>query len=196
MRLSRIQVLAVGVAALSVVAASACASNSSGSGGETAAGSTPGAETGGGEAPVVTYVDSRFHYRIDAPGQMTSNADGTASVVGPSERLAIAVVLGARASDPATLAKEDAAALPGSRTSFRLVSGPAAMTLNGKKVSKFVYSYNAGSSPVTGKPLDLVGVRYYIPKDSSTVAVLDYAIVTGQYDTEGADDLARTFQWQ
>jgi hypothetical protein len=198
MKLSRIQVLAFGVAALSVVPASACASNSSsgGGGGEPAAGSTAGAETGGGEAPVVTYVDARFHYRIDAPGQMTSSADGTASVVGPSERLAIAVVLGSRASDPASLAKEDVSALPGSRTSFHLVSGPAAMTLNSKKVTKFVYSYNAGSSPVTGKPLDLVGVRYYIPKDSSTVAVLDYAIVTGQYDPEGADDLARTFQWQ
>ena len=127
---------------------------------------------------------------------MKANADGKASVASPSERLDIAVVQGAKASDPATLAHDDVTSLPGSITSFHLVSGPTAITLNGKKVHKIVYSFNAGSSAVTGKPLDLVGVRYYIPKDSSTVAVLNYAIVTNQYDPEGADDLARTFQWQ
>lgn len=194
MTIFRTQVLAAGVAALVAVAGSACAST--GGGGEPAAGSTPAGDTGGGEAAVVTYVDSRFHYKIDAPGQMKPNADGTASVVGPSERLEIAVVLGAKATDPATLASDDVTTLPGSMTSFHLVSGPAAITLNGKKVHKFIYSFNAGSSAVTGKPLDLVGVRYYIPKDSSTVAILNYAIVTNQYDPEGADDVARTFQWQ
>jgi hypothetical protein len=160
------------------------------------AGSTPAGETAGGETPVVTYVDPRYHYKVDAPGQMKPNADGTASVVGASERLEIVVILGTRANDPATLARDDVSTLPGSMTSFHLVSNPAAITLNGKKVHKFVYSFNAGSNAVTGKPLDLVGVRYYIPKDSSTVAVLTYAIVTNQYDPEGADDLARTFQWQ
>lgn len=194
MMIFRAQVLAAGVAALVLLAGSAC--TSPGGGGGPAAGNTPAGETGGGEAPVVTYVDSRYHYKVDAPGQMKPNADGTASVVGASERLEIVVVLGAKANDPATLARDDVITLPGSTTSFHLVSSPAAITLNGQKVHKFVYSFNAGSSAVTGKPLDLVGVRYYIPKDSLTVAVLTYAIVTNQYDPEGADDLARTFQWQ
>ena len=127
---------------------------------------------------------------------MKPNADGTASVVGASERLEIAVVQGAKASDPASLARDDVATLPLSITSFHLVSGPAAITLSGKKVHKFVYTFNAGSSAVTGKPLDLVGARYYIPKDSSTLAVLNYAIATNLYDPEGADDLASTFHWQ
>lgn len=194
MRLYRMRVLAGCVAALAVVTGFAC--GPSGGGGEPAAGSTPGAETGGGEAPAVTYVDSRYHYKVDAPGQMKPNANGTASVVGPSERLEIVVVEGAKASDPATLARDDVAALPSSVASFHLVSGPAAITLNGKKVHKVVYSFNAGTSVVTGKPLDLVGVRYYIPKDSSTIAVVSYAIVSNQYDPQGADDVASTFQWQ
>jgi hypothetical protein len=194
MTIFRTQFLASGMAALVLASGSACASPDGG--GQPAAGSSPAGETGGGEAPVVTYVDSRYHYKVEAPGQMKPNADGTASVVGASERLEIVVVLGAKANDPATLARDDVTTLPGSTTSFHLVSSPTAITLNGKKVHKFVYSFNAGSSAVTGKPLDLVGVRYYIPKDSSTVAVVTYAIVTNQYDPEGADDLARTFQWQ
>jgi hypothetical protein len=192
MKVKGIHVLAAGVATLVVATGSACAQSS---GGETAPGGAPAGESGG-EAPSVTYVDSRYHYRVDAPGEMKPNADGTASVVGPSERLEITVVEGAKASNPAKLASDDVATLRGSNPSFRLVSGPATITLSGRKVHKLVYSFNAGTSAVTGKPLDLIGVRYYIPKDSSTIAVVSYAVVSNQYDPEGADDVARTFSWQ
>jgi len=79
---------------------------------------------------------------------------------------------------------------------LRYTASPGEITLNGKKVEKVVYTYNAGTSSVTGKPLDLVGVRYYIPKDSATLAVVAYGIVSNQYDPQGADDIATTFQWQ
>jgi hypothetical protein len=158
--------------------------------------STPGSESNNGEAPAVTYVDARYHYKIDGPGHMSANADGTASVIGPSERLVVAVVQGSGAADPAALARADVKALPSSTTNFHLASGPSEIALNGKKVQKFVFTYNAGTSAVTGKPLDLVGVRYYIPKDSGTLAVVTYGIVTNQYDPQGADDIALTFQWQ
>jgi hypothetical protein len=154
------------------------------------------AEAANGEAPAVTYVDARYHYKVDGPGRMTANADGTAGVIGPSERLEISIVQGAKAANPVNLARDDASALPTSATNFRLIAAPAEITLNHKKVEKFVYSYNAGTSAVTGKPLDLVVVRYYIPKDASTVAVLKYGIVANQYDPQGADDIAATFQWQ
>ena len=181
--------LAVAVAALGVIAASAC--------GLAGGGGQAGAEAATtGEAATAIYVNSRYHYKVDAPGQMKEQPDGTASVIGPSERLQIAVIHGPQASDPAALASGDVTSLPGSTTSFRLVSGPAAITLNSKQVQRFVYSYNAGTSDVTGKSLDLVGVRYYIPRDSSTIAVLSYAIVSNQFDPQGADDLAGTFAWQ
>ncbi len=128
MTIFRTQVIAAGVAGLVLVAGSACAS--AGGGGDPAAGSTPAGEAGG-EASLVTYVDSRYNYRVVATGKMKPNAEGTASVVGASERLEIAVVQGARASDPALLAHDDVAMLPRSITSFHLVSGPAAITLNG-----------------------------------------------------------------
>ena len=110
----------------------------------------------------------------------------------PDARRAAHVPLGGLSALP----RADLTSLPGSTKSFQLVSGPAELTLSGRKMQKFVYRFNAGNSEVTGKPLDLVGVRYYIPKDSSTVAVLNYGIVSNQYDPEGADDVARTFQWQ
>jgi hypothetical protein len=153
-------------------------------------------EANNGETPVTAYIDARFHYRIDAPGHMTANPDGTASVIGPSERLLVTVLQGAAASDPAAFARSDAAALASSSTKFHLVSGPSAATLNGRTVQKIVYTYNAGTSAVTGKPLDLYGVRYYIPKDAGTLAVVAYGIVANQYDPQGADDIASTFRWQ
>jgi hypothetical protein len=161
------------------------------------ASSSPGIESNNnGEAPAVTYVDARYHYKIDGPGRMSANADGTASVVGPSERLVVSVVQGSSATDPAALARSDASTLGSSTTNFHLIAGPGEITLNGKKVEKVVYTYNAGTSSVTGKPLDLVGVRYYIPKDSGTLAVVAYGIVSNHYDPQGADDIATTFQWQ
>jgi hypothetical protein len=150
--------------------------------------------TNNGEAVAVTYVDARYHYKIDGPGRMSANGDGTASVIGPSERLVVSIVQGA--GDPAGLAKTDVKTMPSSTTNFHLMAGPGEITLNGKKVQKFVFTYNAGASAVTGKPLDLVGVRYYIPKDSATLAVVTYGIVSNQYDPQGADDIASTFQWQ
>lgn len=144
----------------------------------------------------MAYVDARYHYKIDGPGRMSANPDGSASVIGPSERLVVSVVQGSSAVDPAALAHTDLRTMPSSTANFHLMAGLSEITLNGKKVQKFVFTYNAGTSAVTGKALDLVGVRYYIPKDSGTVAVVAYGIVSNQYDPQGADDIATTFQWQ
>ncbi|PZR67810.1 MAG: hypothetical protein DLM66_09965 [Candidatus Dormiibacter spiritus] len=164
--------------------------------GPEAGGATAGGEANNGEAPVVAYVDSRYRYRIDAPGQMTANADGTATYVGPSERLQVAVVQGVKAADVSALGRDDVATLSSSIAGFRLISGPASTNVNGRKMEKFIYNWTPGTSPVTGKPVTLVAVRYYVPKDSQTVAVITYGIVSNQYDPQGADDLASTFQWQ
>jgi hypothetical protein len=186
------KILAVVPAALAIALA-ACGGPSSAPG---AVAATAGAEANNGEAPAVAYVDSRYHYRIDAPGHMTANPDGTASYVGPSERLQVAVVQGAKAADVVALAHDDVANLPSSTTGFHLASGPVSISLNGHKVEKFVYTWTAGTSQVTGKPVALTGVRYYVPKDAATMAVITYGIVANQYDPQGADDLATTFQWQ
>ena len=126
---------------------------------------------------------------------MTANADGTASYIGPQERLEVAVRTGS-GLDPAALAAADLPTLRSTVTGFQLVSGPAAIRLGNRSVQKLVYSWSAGTSPVTGKPIQLMTARYYIAKDATKVAVLTYGITASQYDPQGADDVALTFGWK
>ena len=131
-------------AAVAISIASCSTSTSTGSG--NTGGATGGATGGGGEAntgesAALPYADARYGYRVDAPGKMTVAADGSATFVGPSERLQVVVLQGARAGDPAALARADIAAIPATATGFRLESGPAAITINGHRGQKFVYSY-------------------------------------------------------
>ena len=187
------QRLQLGVAALAAaLALTACGGSSPTS---TGGGTATAPEAANGEAQAVAYVDSRYHYRIDAPGHITAAADGSAGFVGPTERIQIEVKQ-ASSADLAGLARTDIASLPASLTAFQLKSGPTAIDLNGKPAEKFVYTYSAGVNLVTNKPLTLVGVRYYIPKDASTLAVVTYGIASDQYDPQGADDIASTFRWQ
>ncbi len=188
----------LGLTAVAALAAAACG-GSSGSGAASApagGGTAAGGEPANGDATAVAYTDSRFHYRIDAPGRMTAGADGIAAFVGPAERIQVAVVQGTKAADVAVLAHEDVAALPATTTDFHLTSAPSPISLDGHRGQKFVYTWSAGTSQVTGKPVKLVGVRYYVPKDAATTAVITYGIVTNQYDPQGADDIANTFRWQ
>jgi hypothetical protein len=160
---------------------------------------TAGAGTeaaGGGGEVSIPYVDARFHYRIDGPGTMKSSPDGTAAFIGPSERLEVAIVQGASAADPAALARQDVKSLSTSAQSFHLVSSAATVTIGGQRVTRFTYTWNAGTSAVTGKAIALTSVRYYMPKDSTTVAVITYGTVSNQFDPQGADDVASTFKWQ
>lgn len=188
----------VGFVAAGFLVVSACGPTSPtpSAGGAEIAPATAGAEANNGEAVPVAYTDSRFHYRIDAPGRMTPNADGTAAYTGPSERLDITVVQGSSASNPGALASQDLKSLAAGATAFHQLSSPANLTLNGHKVTRFAYTWNAGISAVTGKAIELTSVRYYVSKDSTTLAVITYGIVSNQFDPQGADDVVSTFQWQ
>jgi hypothetical protein len=64
-----------------------------------------------------------------------------------------------------------------------------------KSSLKAAYSATAGTSTVTGKPEDVVVVKYFVPRDSSEFAVLTYTVTANQYDPQGADDVANTFGW-
>jgi hypothetical protein len=177
------------------LAVAACGSPSGSTGGVENAPATPGTEAGG-EGVAVPYTDSQFHYRIDAPGRMTANPDGTAAYIGPSERLEIGILQGSGASDAAALATQDAKSLATSAPSFHQLSNPASLMLGGYRVTRFAYTWSAGTSTVTGKPIELTSVRYYLSKDSTTLAVITYGIVSNQFDPQGADDIVSTFHWQ
>src|ERR1700682_2163653 len=91
-------------------------------------------EAAGGEVNW-PYTDSRFHYRIDAPGRMTANPDGTAAYLGPSDRLEITIVQGSAASNPGALASQDIKSLSTAATAFYQLSNPTTLTLNGHQVT-------------------------------------------------------------
>jgi hypothetical protein len=185
--------LQLGVAAFaSILALTACGGSSPTSAGS---GTATAPEANNGEAQSVSYVDSRYHYRIDAPGHITVASDGTAGFVGPTERIQIEVKQ-ASTTDLPGLARADLTSMPATFAGFQLKSGPTMIDINGKPAEKFVFTYSGGVNSVTNKPLTLVGVRYYIPKDSSTLAVVTYGIASDQYDPQGADDIASTFRWQ
>jgi hypothetical protein len=194
----RPNLLLAGLAITLSLGAAACgpSSGSSAATGGNSGSAATGAESTGGEAAAQRYVDARYHYQIDAPGHLTAGADGTAAFVGPSERLQVAVIQGTRAADVGALARQDIAGLPVTSPGFHLLSGPTSISLAGHRVEKFTYSWDSGTSQVTGKSVALVQARYYVSKDAATVAVISYGIVSNQYDPQGADDLAGTFQWQ
>jgi hypothetical protein len=126
---------------------------------------------------------------------MAAAADGTASFIGPEERLEVSIVQGSPASDPLSLAKADLVSLKRNATDLRIMAQPAAGNVSGYRAVKLVYSWTAGTNQVTGKPIQLVTARYYISKDASLLAVVSYGISASQYDPQGADDLASTFKW-
>jgi hypothetical protein len=150
---------------------------------------------GNGEAAPHPYTSSKFNYRVDAPGTMQEAADGSAAYKGTAERLEIVVLSGASAGDPHSRATTDIGALGSARSSFKLVQPAVQINLAGKSVYKFIYTWTDGTNSVTGKPNMLVSVQYYIPKNSSTLAVVTYSVVSSQYDPQGADDVASTFKW-
>jgi hypothetical protein len=164
-----------------------------------ACGSVPaagGAGEGGGEAPMVEYTDAQSHYTVRSPGHLTPQLDGSAAFVGPAERVQITVIKGAAAADLNGLAQSDVDSLAAGAPAFHLTGKPQPYTVAGNRGLKFTYTWSEGASAVTGKPTALTSVRYYIPKDSGTVAVLTYGAATAQFDPQGADDIANTFKWQ
>jgi hypothetical protein len=154
-----------------------------------------GGEAGGGSEVSIAYTDASHHYRISAPGRMTANADGTASFIGPVERLEVAIVDGSQAADPMALARADLNTLKTTAPGFRQVQAPAAVTVAGHRTVKFVYQWTAGTNAVTGKANQLITARYYITKDSTRLATVSYGSAANQYDPQGADDIANTFVW-
>jgi hypothetical protein len=148
-----------------------------------------------GESAGVRFVSSRFHYRVDAPAIMTEAADGTASASRGVEQLSVRVISGTAAANPSAFAQSDVAGLPAKTTQYSVVNPLATITLAGRPVIKLVYS-SSGTNGITGNAEALVNARYYIQRDSSTLAVVTYSIVVSQYDPQGADDVVATFQWQ
>jgi hypothetical protein len=181
--------------ALSVIAACGPSSASTTTAPSEQANTQAAGEPAAGSETSIAYTDTAHRYRISGPGRMTANADGTASFIGPVERLEVAIVDGSRAADPMALATADVKALKTTATDFRQVQAPATVTVSGHRTVKFVYQWTSGTNAVTGKANQLITARYYITKDSGRLAMVSYASASNQYDPQGADDIANTFAW-
>jgi hypothetical protein len=194
-RLSRLLTVIPVLAFLLVLAA--CGSSSPGTAGTATenGNSQAGGETGAGGEVSIAYTDALHRYHISGPGRMTANADGSASFIGPVERLEVAIVDGTRAADPMALANADLNTLKTTAADFRQVQAPATVTVSGHRTIKFVYQWTAGTNAVTGKANVLITARYYVTKDANRLAVISYAAAANQYDPQGADDVANTFAW-
>jgi hypothetical protein len=197
--LRRLPVVAAFLAAGLAVAAcgsDAAATPSSAGGPPPASGEpTTAGDVTTGESAGVRFVSSQFHYRVDAPGAMTEAADGTAKASRGVEQLTIRIVSGGEVANPTAFAQSDAAGLPATTTGYRMVRPLVVVALAGRPVLKLVYA-TSGTNAVTGNVEALVNARYYIARNSSTIAVVTYSIVAPQYDPQGADDVVTTFQWQ
>jgi hypothetical protein len=191
-RLSRIlpAILVLGFGSL----LAACGSSSTGTT-TTTADQANTQEAGAGGEVSLAYTDTLHRYRISGPGRMTASADGSASFIGPVERLEVAIVDGTRAADPMALANADLGTLKTTATDFRQVQAPASVTISGHRSIKFVYQWTSGTNAVTGKANVLITARYYVTKDATRLAVVSYSSAANQYDPQGADDVANTFAW-
>jgi hypothetical protein len=145
----------------------------------------------GSQPSPATYTDSRYHYRIDAPGPMSAKPNGAAAYAFEDERLEVTVVEGAKAADPAALAEMDAKTLSSSTPDFRLLAAPIAVTIGGQRMIKFIFD-----STVTGdKPLKVTTARYYVPKSDALLAVVTYRDASTEFDSSEADSILSTFKW-
>jgi hypothetical protein len=152
-----------------------------------------GADLGGQNKPT-GYTDARYNYRITGPGPLSARSDGTASFVGEDERLQVAVVQDEKAANPLALAQSDVSSLGATSAGFRTVSGPATVTLGGQNMVKVTFAWT-GKSQAAGTQLKKTGVRYYIPKSPSTLAVVHYEDASGEFDQREADGFAGSFRW-
>jgi hypothetical protein len=169
--------------------------------GEPVATATPsGLTTASAEQPGVFYTNTQYNYRVEAPGQMVQAPDGSVSAQRGVEAMTISVVTGSNAADPNAYATSDQSQLQPATAGYQLWYGPAPRTLasaghgGSHIVTKVIYA-SSSTNKVSGDPQTLVNVRYYIPKDSSTLAVMTYSNVDSQYDPQVADNFASTFAW-
>jgi hypothetical protein len=192
--------LLVTFAAASVaLVATSCGDSTSGAAG--AASSTSAvdtgaqAEVGGGDAPGIVFESARYRYRITSPGAMSEGADGAATGSRGDERLVIRVVSGPAATDPASVARNDLTTAKLATPDFAVQQSPASTTVGGRPAIKAVTVASDGQNPLTGRVERRVTVRYYVPRDASTTAVLNYSIPEVQYDPQAPDDIVATFRW-
>lgn len=189
--------VAVGAAALGTALA-ACGRAAAQTGGATPKPPEPGGATGeaaGGDEPTVVFKDPSGQFTLEHPrswGQTTQQGEA-ARFTGRDEFIAVRVV--PTTSTPLDLGRADATALTSASPGYKATVALRPYKVAGKDGAMVGYTWQAGPSPVTGKPVPSSANRYYIPGPAGRVAVFTYSCPTQSYDPAGADDFANAFRW-
>ena len=153
-----------------------------------------GAEGGGGDEPTVTYTapDGTFSFQHPQSWSRTTQPGESIRYTGRDEFISVTIV--ATTQPPLDYARADAGALAAASPGFQ-GRAPVARKVAGQNGAMVAYTWQAGPSPVTGKPVPSSANRYYIPGPGGKLAVFTYSSPTGTYDPAGADDFANAFAW-
>jgi hypothetical protein len=153
-----------------------------------------GAEGGGGDEPTVIYSDPAGAFRFSHPqswGQTTQPGESI-RYTGRDEFISVTIV--ATTQTPLDYARADAGVLTAASPGYQ-GKVPVAQKVAGQNGAMVAYTWQAGPSPVTGRPVPSSANRYYIPGPRGKLAVVTYSSPTGTYDPAGADDFANAFAW-
>ncbi|GAC1639002.1 MAG: hypothetical protein NVS4B8_05440 [Herpetosiphon sp.] len=148
----------------------------------------------GGDAPLTAYTDPGGLFRFDYPqgwGTVTQSGESI-RLTGHDEFISVKIVQ--TPLSPLEYAKQDAAALTSASPGFA-GQPPKAGTFAGKSAATVAYTWQAGPSRVTGKPIPSSANRYYIPGTAGKLAVFTYSSPTRNYDPAGAVDFVNGFKW-
>ena len=151
-------------------------------------------EAFGGDEPTVAFVDGAGGFALQHPrswGKATQSGEGV-RFAGADEFISVTVTT--TQLDPMAFAKSDAAELARTAPGYK-GEQPKAYKVARQSGAMVAYTWQAGPSPVTGKPVPSSANRYYIPGPGGKLAIFTYSGPTRVYDPEGADDFANAFKW-
>jgi hypothetical protein len=147
-----------------------------------------------GDEPMQAYVDPNNQFRFIHPAGWARSAPAGEAirVTGRDQYLSVAVISTTQA--PLEFAEEDSRRVATASPAYAS-AGPKAFQVAGARGALLQYTFQAGPSPVTGKPVSSSVNRYYIPGPGGKLAVFTYASAVNTFDGEDADDFANAFQW-
>jgi hypothetical protein len=146
------------------------------------------------DEPMLTYIDPNNQFRFLHPASWARStpAGEAVRVTGRDQFMSVALISTAQA--PLEFAAAETQQLSASSPGYAS-SGPKAFVVAGARGALLAYTWQAGPSAVTGKPVPSSANRYYIPGPGGKLAVFTYASAANTFDREDSDDFANTFQW-
>jgi hypothetical protein len=147
------------------------------------------------DEPMLSYVDQVHQFRFIHPASWARSTPAGEAIRVSGRDQFMSVVVISTTNAPVEFAAVDAQQLAASASGFTAGGKPKSVAVAGRRGALLEYNWQAGPSPVTGKPVPSAAKRYYIPGPSQKLAAFTYASAVNTFDCEDADDFANTFVW-